>query len=254
MNKDVNKPTFFKRVVAYVIDMFVVLLLSSMIVYIINGGNNRDAAYFDNLRILNEKVKVTEEKYKKEEITKEEYDELYKEYLKESDDLYYNNVVDTVDVSIATASISLVYYVILCYFCHGITLGKYIMKLRIVSANDKELNLGHYLIRGLLVNLILSNLINITFVYSMSKETFLSIYPKLSSALSIFLLVTILFIMYREDGRGLHDLLSNTKVISTKGLKNNIKEKDIVEEAKVIEEKQLADKKKAKKKKEVKKK
>lgn len=253
MNKDVNKPTFFKRVVAYVIDIFVVLLLSSIIIYIINNGDNRDAAYFDNLRILNEKVSATEEKYKKEEITKEEYDELYKEYTKESDDLYYNNVKETVDVSIATASISLVYYVILCYFCHGITLGKYIMKLRIVSANDKELNLSHYLIRGLLVNLILSNIINIICVYSMSKATFLSIYPKLSSALSIFILVTILFIMYREDGRGLHDLLSNTIVVSTKKIKTDSKPKDIVEEAKVIEEKQLADKKKERKKKEVKK-
>jgi hypothetical protein len=87
----------------------------------------------------------------------------------------------------------------------------------------------------------------------MSKDTFISVYPKISSVLSIFLLVTMLFMMYREDGRGLHDLISNTKVISTKELKEE-KPKDIVEEAKVIEEKQLADKKKERKKKEVKKK
>jgi len=186
------------------------------------------------------------EKLNNKEITQDEYQQ-------EANEINYYVAKETVGSTIVMVSVSLVYYVIMCYYCKGITLGKFFMKLKIDSANENELNIGNYLIRALFVNLILSNLTSIICVYSMSKDTFISVYPKISSVLSIFLLVTMLFMMYREDGRGLHDLMSNTKVISTKELKEE-KPKDIVEEAKVIEEKQLADKKKERKKKEVKKK
>ena len=142
-----------------------------------------------------------------------------------------------VATTIVSCSVAVVYYVILCYFCHGITLGKYLMKLRIVSANEKELNMGHYLIRSLFANLILSNLISIIFVLTMDKSTFINFYPKVSNALTVFLLATILFMMYRNDGRGLHDLMANTKIISTKIAKTKEEIKEEVVEAKVIEEK-----------------
>ncbi len=239
MNKGKReKPTLFRRVLAYLIDIIFVTLLATAIsmVFIDNTTYNKRA----------EELKTLVEKVSKEEITKEEY-------AKEYETLNYYITKEGVETSIVNCGVALVYYVILCYFCHGITLGKFFMKLKIDSANENELNIGNYLIRALFVNLILSNLTSIICVYSMSKDTFISVYPKISSVLSIFLLITMLFMMYREDGRGLHDLMSNTKVISTKELKEE-KPKDIVEEAKVIEEKQLADKKKERKKKEVKKK
>ena len=78
------------------------------------------------------------------EITKEEYSEQYEV-------LNYYLTKDGVGSSIVNCSVALVYYVVMCFFCQGITLGKYLLKLRIVSANDKELNLGNYLIRGLII-------------------------------------------------------------------------------------------------------
>ena len=49
--------------------------------------------------------------------------------------------------------------------------------------------------------------------------------------------------MYRNDGRGLHDLMSNTIVISTKVNKEVKEEKEEVVDAKVIEEKPTSEKK-----------
>ncbi len=145
---------------------------------------------------------------------------------------------DGVGTTIVNCSVAVVYFVILCYFCHGITLGKYIMKLRIVSANEKELNMGHYLIRGLFANLILSNLVSIVFVLTMNKETFVSIYPKVSNVLTIILLATILFIMYRNDGRGLHDLISNTEVIYIDlENKDEVRKTEDTKDAVILEEK-----------------
>ena len=72
---------------------------------------------------------------------------------------------------------------------------------------------------------------------NVNKETFIAIYPKVSNVLTITLLVTLVFIMYREDGRGLHDLMANTKVISTKKDKNaavapEVKEAEVIKEEK----------------------
>ena len=221
-NENLDKPSFLKRVVAYLIDIILVTLLSTAISMLFIDNTNYKAQ--------TEQLMNLTSKYTSNEITREEY-------TKQFDELNYYLTKEGVGTTIVNCSVALVYYVILCYFCQGITLGKYLMKLRIVSSNDKELNMGHYLIRGLFANLILSNLISIIFVYSMNKDTFVSIYPKASNVLTVFLLASIIFVMYRKDGRGLHDLMSNTKVINTKvkiqETKEEIKEANVIEEKKV---------------------
>ncbi len=231
-NGNREKPYLLRRVVAYLIDIILVTLLATAISMVFVDNTNYQKRTEEMLQLT--------KKYSNKEIAKEEFNKEYEE-------LNYYMTKESVETSAINCGVAIIYYVVLCYLCHGITLGKYLTKLRIVSANDKELNFGNFLIRGLLVDLILTNLISVIFVSLMNKETFIAIYPKVSSVLSVFLLVTMLFMMYREDGRGLHDLASNTKVISIKGLKEEDKPQDIVEEAKVIEEKQLADKEKSKK-------
>ncbi len=235
MNKE--KPSFLKRIIAYLVDLIIVTLLATAISMVFIDNTNYQ-------KQTNELMELTKS-YTEGKITREEYSEQF-------DTLNYYVTKEGVGTSIVNCSVAIVYYVILCFFCHGITLGKFLMKLRIVSSNEKELNIGHYLIRGLFVNLILSNLVSIIFIYAMNKETFISVYPKVSSVLSIFLLVSMLFIMYREDGRGLHDLMANTKVISTKEPKEERVKEEVVE-AKVIEEKKVDDKKETTKKKTTKK-
>lgn len=238
-NTNIEKPSFLKRSVAYLIDIILVALLATAI----------SMVFIDNTKYQGrtEELMSLTKNFTEGKITKEEYSEQF-------DTLNYYLTKEGVGTTIVNCSVAIVYYVILCYFCHGITLGKYLMKLQIVSANDKELNIGHYLLRGLFVNLILSNLVSIICVYTMNKDTFISIYPKASNVLTIFLLVTLLFMMYRNDGRGLHDLISNTKVISTKEPKIKEEVKEEVVEAKVIEEKKTTTKKNSSKKKEAKKK
>lgn len=225
-NENLDKPSFLKRVVAYLIDIILVTLLSTAISMLFIDNTNYKAQ--------TEQLMNLTSKYTSNEITREEY-------TKQFDELNYYLTKEGVETTIVNCSVALVYYVILCYFCQGITLGKYLMKLRIVSSNDKELNMGHYLIRGLFANLILSNLISIIFVYSMNKDTFVSIYPKATNVLTVFMLASIIFVMYRKDGRGLHDLMSNTKVINTKVKVQETKEevKEEIKEAKVIEEKKV---------------
>lgn len=214
-----KKPYFLKRAVAYLIDLIIVLLLAGIISTIF--VNN------ENYKSESNKLMELTKSYTEGKITKEEY-------TKEFDNVNYYLTKDSTEVTIINLGVAIIYFVVLCYYCGGITLGKYLMKLRIVSANDKKLNIGHFLLRSLLVNLLLSNIMSIILVLTLNKDTFISVYPKVSNTLTILLLATVVFIMYREDGRGLHDLVASTQVISTKEEK---KDNEFINEANVIEEK-----------------
>ena len=214
-----EKPYFLKRFAAYLIDLIIVTLLAGAIslVFLDNTkGQNSTEAYMSLTK-----------KFTSGEITQEVYN-------KEANELNYLMTKENAGVTIVNIGVALVYYVVLCYFCHGITLGKYLFNMRIVSSKDKELNMGNYLLRALFVNLILTNTLSVVLVSVLDKTNFMSIYPKVSNGLTIFLLATLIFMMYRNDGRGLHDMISGTMVISTKEKKMNVE----VTEAKVIEEKE----------------
>ena len=219
MNKEERKkPYFLKRILAYLIDLIIVMLLAGVI----------SAIFVNNENYKSESNKLMEltKNYTEGKITKEEY-------TKEFDNTNYYLTKDSIAVTLINCGVAIIYFVILSFYCGGITLGKYLMKLRIVSANDKKLNLGHFLLRSLFVNLVLSNIMSVILVLTLNKDTFIKVYPKVSNTLTIFLLVTLVFVMYREDGRGLHDLIANTKIISTKSDKK--KEENIIE-ANVIKE------------------
>ena len=225
-----EKPSVFKRSVAYLIDMLVVSLLASIIVTVFIGNNMRKSNYTEELLTLRELLNS-------KEITQEEYNIM-------SNDLVYMNAKDSVGLTITMSGVALVYYVVLCYIAKGITLGKYLMKLQIVSNNGKKLNLFNYLVRGLLVNLILIYILNATLVLTLDKDGFLSVYQISSNVLVIFLFISFVFAMYRNDGRALHDIICNTKIISTKVVNENVEVKEEVVDAKVIEEKKTTNKKK----------
>lgn len=157
------------------------------------------------------------------------------EFNKEYSILNYYVTKENLPTLITYCIMALIYYVIMCYFCHGITLGKYIMKIRIIGAKDKELNMGNYLLRSILINLILSYLASIILVATLNVNNFSDISSKVSMALTFFVIASMITMMYREDGRGLHDLIANTLVVSTK------KDKDVevteeVKEAVVVKE------------------
>ena len=46
---------------------------------------------------------------------------------------------------------------------------------------------------------------------------YLNIYGILTAVQSIFIVITMLFILYRKDKRGLHDIMSGTYVVVERG-------------------------------------
>ena len=218
---DRKKPYIYKRVIAFIIDLLIVTILSGILTIVFTDSKKYNE---DNKKLLELTEKMVQDSEHREE------------YTNEFNDLNYNLTIDSVPVTIITVVVSVVYYTIMCYFCHGITLGKYILKIKITSANDKELNIFNYFLRSLFVNSVLSNILTIVLVNVLSKDSYIEMSGRVSNVFTLVMVASFIMMMYRDDGRGIHDLLGNTKVINLKDEENNeeVKEVQVIEE-KVVE-------------------
>ena len=215
-----TKPSLVKRSISYFLDLLIVMLLSGLISKVLIDTTVSD---FQMQRQIDLTTKMASN-----EITSEQYNAWIGEAS-------YDSTKASVPVTAITCIVTIIYYVVMSYYCKGITLGKYIMRLRIKSSNEKELSLGNYLLRSLVINMLLMNLTSIFLVSILSRQSFIASYSKVSNVFTIIMLLSLIVMMYREDGRGLHDLVSGTIVVDFK--KDQEEVVDGVDEAKVVEEK-----------------
>ena len=98
---------------------------------------------------------------------------------------------------------------------NGQTIGKRIMKIRVVKNEDGTLSMNDMLIRGLINNYILANILIAIFVL-INRNTYVygsSIVQIIQYAI---LIASIFMIIIRKDGRSVADLICGTKVVSLK--------------------------------------
>ena len=206
------KPFSYKRIIAYVFDIILVTVMATVLTFFLPETKEYEGELEEYTTLLNH---ATSEK-----ITQEEF-------VKETNDVIYNINKKSVTVNIVTTVLTISYFVVLAYFMNGQTLGKKLMNLKIVSINNKPLTMNNYLLRGLLINSILMNVLGLIFILGLNKSTYLKINDITTYIFGIIYIVTFGMILFREDRRGLHDYLAGTKVISVK---------DYVEEDKLEKE------------------
>jgi len=268
-----NIRPLIKRIAAYSIDLLVVLTISSLITRIPILNKNMDSyqktydeytekytEYSDYLNLLqksfedneineeeyNELIKnetykeVIEEKYEDNKISKGEYNKiitnLNQKFDKTSKKYVYILNKKGVTNSIITLIATLLYFGVFQYLLKGQTIGKKFLKLKVVSASSKELNIFNYLLRSILVNEIIFNTADIIFLLTTSSK----IYTKANNLIGIFISISeaiiVFLILTREDKRGLHDLLFNTQVIDlTESDDEDKKENPLIEEKSIID-------------------
>lgn len=209
------KSNSYKRITAYFVDIMIITFISSLITFVIPTSENytKLTKQFSNLT----------EEYANQKITKEEY-------LTKGSEINYSLSRETVAESIVTLVITISYFVVFTYFMNGETIGKKIMKIKITSNNHKKLTMNNYLVRSLIINSILLQFISILTILFLDKKTYLSVYNIISNVFSIIFVVSFMMILFRKDGRGLHDILANTKVISTEKKEQDVTEKETKKE------------------------
>ena len=149
-----------KRVVAYLLDFFLVTFISTLIFYL--------PIFHKDFEEYN--------KYSQTEVDivmgKDE-----KEYSEdELNTLEYNLNRSMLPVLIINLGMLNIYFGVLQYCFNGQTLGKKLMKIRVVSNEKKKINPSLFMLRSVLVSNSIPSLINILLLLFVSKETWVEYY------------------------------------------------------------------------------
>lgn len=211
-----EKPTL-KRAFAYIIDLMIVVFIIGL---------------FTNIEALNpnyEKYEQTFENYKT--LLTENGGTNNSQTVKQVTNVMYDLNKYSVSTSIINVVVMVLYFGLFQYYNKGQTIGKKLMKIRVVSNDGKKLKLSQVLLRMLIINSILTSVILICLISFASKGVYISVSKYINMIDAILVSVSIIMIMFKNDGRGLHDLLGNTKVVYADNSTEAIKEAKIIEKS-----------------------
>ncbi len=191
------KATFFERLGAYFIDTLIVSVIFSIICLGVDTSTTNTEKLMEEL----------DNKLLSGEITNKEYMEEYK-------DLTYDYQKDNILQLGISAALTVSYYVVFQYMNKGQTLGKKLLKIKVVDKQtEKPISIIKGLLRTFLIYSLLSGIASIICLYITNKETYFIIYFTLLIIEALFMLISAMFVLYKKDSRGLHDIISNTIVI-----------------------------------------
>ena len=194
------KATFFERLGAYILDAFIISVIFALICMGIDTTESKTEKLMSELDTKLVEKTITTEEYI------EEYQVLLYDYQKE------NILITSISLALTIA-----YYIVFQFLNKGRTIGKKILNLQIVDVKtEKEISISRYILRNTLIYNLLSGIICIPLLYILKQETYFVVYLTLLTIEMLFILISTTFILYREDKRGLHDIITNTMVIKNR--------------------------------------
>lgn len=192
-----NKSNFGKRLVAYILDAIIVSLIFSVLTMFIKESNN--------LINLNNQLNTISENFINKTITMKEYFNQYSsiEYLI-SKEMFLQNLFSLI--------LMIGYFVILPYYYKGQTIGKKMMKIKIVKEDDK-LTINDLALRSLLANGIAMTFIELALIFLIKDTPYFITISILSFVQFLLVITSIFMILYRKDKKALHDIVCKTLVV-----------------------------------------
>ena len=191
-----------KRFVAYLVDIMIVGLVATALSSI-NVLNPYYDNYIESYDSFNETLDSIDDDNVTSVITS---------------DLFINQLQNTLKYSICSTIISLV-----CYFLYFVgfqkwnknqTVGKKLMKIKVVSVEDNEnISVIDYTVRTIVLYNLLFTMIGVCTAFYLTGKTFLTAFMVVSIIGYIITYAGYLMILIRKDGRGLHDIMGFTKVV-----------------------------------------
>ena len=201
------KAMFSQRILAFLIDLVLLSMITSLITMFIPVNDTATKLYEEQNRVLEGYVEGT--------VSMEEY-------VNQMVDISYDISRQTVIISIVTIVISLLYYVVYPCYNNGQTFGKKLMKIKIKKTNDKEFTMNDLLIRSMINNSILVNIITIALVLFLSKDLYLSTSSLLSSIQYLVLIISLIMIAFTKNAQGIHDKIVKTEVVQADTVKEDV--------------------------------
>lgn len=187
---------FKSRIFAYIIDMIVVILLLNLILCFFKPTNNyvKLNNELDNLNesYINGKINTTT-------------------FINNQADIVHDLDKEKFLSNILEAFILIGYFIILPYLNNGKTLGKQLMKIKVIG-EDGNLDYNKLIIRALLIDGLGYLLIMLGSVYILPSMGYF-VLTTILSIMEIILFILGIVLIIKNKEQGLHDKISKTKVI-----------------------------------------
>ena len=206
----------FKRIMAYFVDILVV----SLLVYLlsnINFLNPQRDKYKKVLLEYNYYMNDLKESLGNSTLT--EMDNIATdEYVQYMYDLQYYGMSYTI-IEIATI---LLYFTLFPKFNHNQTIGKSLLKIKIVNADGTEnISIWKYLFRSALLPIFTSIILYVTFssflnfamLFVLKPRTYLYTNIGITLVFCILCYADVIFMLANKDSVSLHDRITKTRVI-----------------------------------------
>ena len=192
-----HKALFIQRFFAFIFDMLIVSLIAS---FITTPFLNYD--------------RIQELEHKEQELVKnlESSDFKQNSFVLEYSDFYYQYSRSTGIVSIVAILIKVLYFIVYQIYNNGQTIGKKLMKIRIVSDSD-ELLMNQMILRSMINNFIFVDLASFVFMLFSTKRYYMSLTSIVYFIQYLLLFISVFMLIYRKDGRTITDKIVHTKVI-----------------------------------------
>lgn len=258
-----------KRILAYIIDSTIVLLLTVLITNIkylnptydnaLEKSNELQSLNLSNIEIehylplyyndseisedeYNDLIKdnayfgyLIVDAYSDKVITEEEYNYIIAESKKIYNEKAPQVYKDAIESNWYSYLIYLVvyffYFVIFNIITKGITLGKKITGLQIVGLDNREATFGQYLLRSLIAYGYFVYFIELIVPHVIPMKYLMYVVGSLSIIMNFLQIVVSISVVSNADNRGLHDILAKTKVIDVRE-----KQKDKIANLKLLNE------------------
>ena len=190
---------FNRRFFAYIIDIFIVLVIANLITMFIPISEKTQDYY--------KELQTTQKKMYDKEIDVKEYTDIV---LEDN----YNISKGTVLISLTSIIIYILYFVVYQVYNNGQTVGKKLMKIKVKSTTDESLSINTMLFRALIIYGIAANIINLILILLLKKELYLSISNTISIIQSLIVIISVFMILFSKQKRGIHDIITKTEVIN----------------------------------------
>lgn len=196
-NKEDNA-LFIQRFFAFIFDILLVSILVSVVC--------TPFLDYDAIQILNENANKILVDYANDVINTETY-------ISSVTSIFYRLAKKQGLISLMLIFFNILYFVVYQFYNKGQTFGKKLMKIKVISNDSKELTMDNYILRSSIVNSIILDMVIFAFVIFANEDVWFFGTGIVGAIDYILLFVCGLMVILNKNGRGLHDLVGNTKVI-----------------------------------------
>lgn len=193
-----EKALFVQRFLAFLLDIVLVSVVASFISY--------PFLDMDSIQKLNESSVEVMENY-----TNGKIDE--KEYFNESSTISYELARKQGVNTLVIIFLNILYFVVYQIKNNGQTLGKQILKIKVVDSSNRDLSMNQMIFRALIINSILLDMISFGVLIFANQSSYFYGVSFLAFIQFCILSVSTFMIMFGKDRRGLHDLVAHTDVV-----------------------------------------